>query len=204
MKADWWPAAISHLSKSDPVVKSLIQRYPESQISRTSTAFRSIVNSIVGQQISVKAASAIRQRLEQIGIEASVIAQMDVDALKQVGLSTQKSRYIIGIAQWFVKHDVTEAWFEQTPNAEIGEALLSLKGVGPWTWQMFQMFYLLEPDIMSTSDIGLQNAVVLLYGCEKSEAVAFLNAQSQDRWSPYTSAVCWFLWRSLDPVEINY
>ena len=204
MKPVWWEDAKIYLCKSDPILSKIIECYPESILYRSSDAFSALVNSIIGQQISVKAAHAIRGRLQsQIGFTSSILRNAPIETLRSVGLSSQKAGYIKNIAQWFELNAVDEQWFEKTDNSIIRSELLKIKGIGNWTVEMFEMFYLLDANILPKGDLGLIKGIESAYAVNRLEAKELL-LELEKKWSPYLSAATWYLWRSLDPKEVNY
>ena len=202
----WWQPALRHLSKVDAVQKKLIELFPHSYLPDKKTdPFVTLVNSIVGQQISSQAAQAIKQRLIAGNLfSLSSISQTAEETLQTAGLSRQKSKYLKGIADWFIERKINEHWFSHESNENIVKELLLIKGVGPWTVQMFQIFYLLEPDILPQTDVGLIKAMMRAYRLDRQDASNGLIQIAESLWSPYSTAAVWFLWRSLDTEEVNY
>ncbi len=202
----WWQPALRHLSQVDSVQKKLIEFFPQSYLPyKKKDPFITLVNSIVGQQISSQAAQAIKQRLIAGNLfSLSSISQTAEETLQTAGLSRQKSKYLKGIADWFIERKINEHWFSHESNENIVKELLLIKGVGPWTVQMFQIFYLLEPDILPQTDVGLIKAMMRAYRLDRQDASNGLIQIAESLWSPYSTAAVWFLWRSLDTEEVNY
>ena len=202
----WWQPALRHLSQVDSVQKKLIELFPQSYLPyKKKDPFITLVNSIVGQQISSQAAQAIKQRLIAGNLfSLSSISQTAEETLQTAGLSRQKSKYLKGIADWFIERKINEHWFSHESNEKIVKELLLIKGVGPWTVQMFQIFYLLEPDILPQTDVGLIKAMMRAYRLDRQDASNGLIQIAESLWSPYSTAAVWFLWRSLDTEEVNY
>ena len=201
----WWPNALKSLSERDPVLAQLIHKFPKSRLVRHSGAFQVLINSIIGQQISVKAADAVRARLKKaVPLTPSGVLETDTSQLLSLGLSQQKAGYFRNIAHWFVSRGIDPAWFEKTPSEEIEDELLRIKGIGKWTLQMFQIFYLQEANILPISDLGLVKAAEKAYGLPPESSRAAIEKMACEIWKPYSTAAVWFLWRSLDPEEVHY
>jgi DNA-3-methyladenine glycosylase II len=202
MIPSYWQQAIAHLSFKDTVLAQLINLYPDTTLTNLGNPFHTLMRAVVGQQISVKAADAIWQRLE-LEIKIIVPCQFLVtaqDKLRQCGLSRQKITYITEIARAFEEKILTpELWYEMS-DREIIEQLVSIKGIGIWTAQMFLIFHLHRPDILPLSDLGLINAIKIHYGnLHKSEMLALAQ-----KWQPYRTVATCYLWRSIDPVTVQY
>ncbi|MFN3920566.1 MAG: DNA-3-methyladenine glycosylase family protein, partial [Methylohalobius sp.] len=196
----YWPLAKRYLSRTDSVMAALIERYPEA-LSRRGDSFETLVRAIVGQQISTKAAAAVCQRLEAcIGrITPEAILSVSPYSLQQAGLSRAKANYLRQLAAYYLEHQVSDAYWQRRPYAEIRQELLRLKGIGDWTVEMFAIFHLHEPDVFSPADIGLQKAVSRLYLAGVAIDRERL-AEFSKRWCPYRTVAAWYLWRHLDPV----
>ena len=152
----------------------------------------------------MKAADSVWQRLENLLGETSPEAALSKthDELRSVGLSASKANYIIEIATFFEKHGAKPNWPED--NEESVTLLTSIKGVGVWTAEMFMIFHLLKPDVLPLGDLGLLKAVGLHYGDGKSKAEKPFVENVAKAWQPYRSVATWYLWRSLDPVLVEY
>ncbi len=200
----YWPLAKRYLSRKDPVMAALIERYPEA-LSRRGDSFGTLVRAIVGQQISIKAADAIWQRLEAgIGrITPEAILSYPLPSLRHAGISYAKAGYLHHVAAYYLEHRISDAYWQGRPYAEVRQELLSIRGIGEWTIAMFAIFHLQEPDIFSPTDIGLQKAVASLYFPGTSIDRPRL-AEFSKRWCPYRTVAAWYLWRHLDPVPVCY
>ena len=200
-----WPRAVAHLRDNDPVLARIIAAYPGERLVCREDPFGTLARSIVGQQISVKAASSVWRRIERALGEVtprSVAAAPD-DALPGCGLSRQKSRYLNDLAKCFSGGAFESArWSEMDDEQVIGE-LTRLKGIGRWTAEMFLMFHLMRPDVLPVGDIGLQRAMGVHYGSEGRLGAAEIE-RIATRWRPWRSIATWYLWRSLDPVPVEY
>lgn len=199
-KPHWWDEANKFLLQDDllgPIVK---QHQGESLVGK-GDLFATFVNSIVGQQISVIAADSIWNRLkEMVGeITPKQVSSFTHAEIAACGLTKSKATYILGVAQ-NPEVFLSPNWDELT-DSEIHKHFVSFKGIGPWTAEMLMMFSLMRPDVFSLGDIGLVKAVkILVPGAETKEQVL----EVADRWKPYRTAACWYLWRMLDPVPVAY
>ena len=199
-KPHWWDESNKFLLQDDllgPIVK---QHQGESLVGK-GDLFATFVNSIVGQQISVIAADSIWNRLkEMLGeITPKQVSSFTHAEIAACGLTKSKATYILGVAQ-NPEVFLSPNWDELT-DSEIHKHFVSFKGIGPWTAEMLMMFSLMRPDVFSLGDIGLVKAVkILVPGAETKEQVL----EVADRWKPYRTAACWYLWRMLDPVPVAY
>ncbi len=167
-------------------------------------AFQSLARSIVGQQISVKAAHAVWIRLEEtLGrVSPRQAAAADVETLRGAGLSMRKAEYVRDLALWFSAGGGRRIrWLELT-DAEVIDVLTERRGIGRWTAEMFLIFCLLRPDVFPVDDLGLLRALGDLYGTDKCERLTAL--QFGEQWEPWRSCATWHLWRHLDPVPVAY
>lgn len=163
--------------------------------------FAMLVNSILSQQISVAAASTIRQRfLDLLGdktFKAAAIVAFSVDELREVGVSRQKAGYILDLAEKTVEGSVNFRGFSKMSNQEIIENLTQVKGIGVWTAQMFLMFSMGRLDVFPVDDLGLQNAMKKIYELDDScSKETLLNISA--KWEPYQTIASWYCWQSLD------
>ena len=203
--SDYWPIATRELAQRDGVMAQLILSYPNSVMSSRGQPFYTLVRSVVGQQISVKAADSIWARFVLLVPKVTpknVLAQ-SIEHLRSVGLSARKAEYIHAVAEFFVQKRVGQAYWEQRTDDEIIEELSSIRGIGRWTAEMFLMFTLLRPNVFPVDDIGLLRGLEKNYhGARVTPSVA--RAVYFERFSPWASVATWYLWRSLDPVEVCY
>ena len=200
-RPDWWGEATSLLSK-DPLIGEIARTFDGEGLSGRGEIFQTLVRSIVGQQISVKAADAVHGRLEEMSggeVTREAIGSLTVDELLSCGLSRQKSQYILGIAN--DETPLLPDGYEELDDESLIRHLVKFKGIGPWTAEMMLIFSLMRPDVLSLGDLGVVKGIRMLdpQAESKSEMLAVAEA-----WRPYRSAACWFLWRSLDPVPVEY
>ena len=203
--SDYWPIATRELAQRDGVMAQLILSYPNSVMSSRGQPFYTLVRSVVGQQISVKAADSIWARFVLLvpKVTPKHVLVQSMDSLRSVGLSARKAEYIHAIAEFFVQKRVGQAYWEQRTDDEIIEELSSIRGIGRWTAEMFLMFTLLRPNVFPVDDIGLLRGLEKNYhGARVTPSVA--RAVYFERFSPWASVATWYLWRSLDPVEVRY
>ena len=199
-RPEWWDDAVTHLSK-DPLLGRIVESYGKEGLSGRGEIFQTLVRSIIGQQISVKAADTIHGRLKELcgDINRKSISSCTPDEMSSCGLSQQKILYIHGIAT--NGDPLLPEGYEELDDDSIVKHLVKFKGVGPWTAEMMLIFSLMRPDVLSLGDLGvvkgIQGLVPEAFTKEEMRAVA-------EAWRPYRSAACWFLWRSLDPVPVEY
>ena len=207
MKPEFWPRAKRHLARNDPVLAKIIRGYPRVSLERRGEPFYTLARSIVGQQISVKAAQSIWNRVAALAPQmqpAEIIAlRARKRRLKAAGLSDRKVEYIVDLAKHFAEGTIhPHRWPEMEDEAVIDE-LVQVRGIGRWTAEMFLMFNLLRPDVFPVGDLGLQKAVHLHYYGDNRIPLDKLREHGE-AWRPYRSVATWYLWRSLDPVPVEY
>ena len=202
----YWQQSKEFLTHTDPKLAKLILEHQQYSISSRGEALETLLRSIVGQQISVQAAASVWGKLEKkIGkIKPENVILMSFEELKSCGLSKQKVQYIINICNHFINFSIKDhLYWENRSFESIYDELITIKGVGPWTAEMFGMFYLLEKDIFPIKDIGIIRAMNQIYGEGKPLSLEKIIAISET-WRPYRSVACWFLWRSIDSEEVIY
>ena len=205
----YWDEACRHLSRRDRVMKKLIPRFGEARLRTRGDAFTTLARSIVGQQISVKAAQSVWGRLVlAVGgvpfklLPGDVLA-VPLPQLREAGLSARKAEYLRDLARHF-SEGLTHAtvWPGMDDEAIIAE-LVSIRGIGRWTAEMFLIFHLMRPNVLPLDDLGLIKGVSLNYF--SGEPVSRAEAREVgDAWAPYRSVATWYIWRSLDPVPVEY
>lgn len=202
---DYWDDAKAHLSKVDSVLGEVIARYPGELMQTRGDAFYTLLRSIVGQQISVKAADAVWGRTEAAmqKVTPEHLLALEDEALRACGLSRQKIAYSRNIALHFQQKHINEAYFATLSDAEVIADLTEIKGVGRWTAEMFLMFHLLRADILPLDDIGLLKGIEVAYGWPERLKKADY-AELAEKWAPYRTVATWYFWRLLDPVPVEY
>jgi len=193
--------AVAHLKSSDPVLGALIDKIGPSRIHYRPATFDALVHSIVNQQLSGKAAATIYGRLVDAlapkEVEPRGILRLGEEGLRTLGISKQKSSYLLDLAEQTRKKKVDFETLPKLADAVILEQLTAIKGIGEWTVHMFLMFALRRPDVLPVGDLGIQNAIQKAYGLEsrpKPNQVAEIGA----KWRPHASYAAWYLWRSLE------
>jgi DNA-3-methyladenine glycosylase II len=202
---DYWQDACKHLCKKDRVMKRLIAQFPDVALSSRGDAFTTLARSIVGQQISVKAAQTVWDRfalLPKKMVPASIL-KLKVDDMRAAGLSARKVEYLVDLAIHFDSGAIHSQSFEQMDDEAIIAELVAIRGIGRWTAEMFLMFYLLRPNVLPLDDIGLINGISK--GYFSGEAVSRSDIREvAEAWAPFRSVATWYIWRSLDPVPVAY
>jgi len=211
MKPDYWSDAISHLSKVDYILCEIIKKNQHQILISKNNPFNTLIKSILGQQISVKAAQRIYGRLLELvenDISPSKITAINKKDLRRIGLSRQKIEYINNISDHFINNprNTSNSYFLSSSKDEIYNNLINIKGVGEWTIEMFFIFYMTLPDIMPFKDIGLINAIKKAYNLvnldKKTEYESILNIS--DKWRPYRTVATWYLWQMIDDELVEY
>lgn len=201
----YWTEAAGALAAADPVMAVLIERYAGLGLFSRGDAFGTLARSIVGQQISVKAADAVWARFSAAVGQVSPPAVLAAGeaGLANCGLSRRKVEYMLDLAGHFAAGRIKpERWLEMDDEAVILE-LVDVRGIGRWTAEMFLIFNLLRPDIYPLDDIGLQRAVFDHYFEGQKQPRRTL-ADFGERWRPWRTVATWYLWRSLDPLPVQY
>ena len=201
----YWKRATRELGAADPVMAALILRYKGLTLSSRGDAFQTLARSIIGQQISVKAAQSVWERFAAaVGdMQPGRVLRLSVEELRGCGLSGQKVSYLRDLSARFAEGAIDVGrWHDMDDEALIDE-LTEVKGIGRWTAEMFLIFYLTRPDVFPLADIGLQRAMELHYN--KGRKLSDRRTTTLGRlWSPWRSVATWYLWRSLDPVPVEY
>ena len=184
---------------------AMIQRFDQLSLVSRGDAFATLARSIVGQQISVKAADAVWARFVERVQEVcpGAILEQGVAGLGGCGLSGRKIEYVCDLATNFSSGRLNpETWDALDDECLIAE-LSTVRGIGRWTAEMFLIFNQLRPDVFPLDDIGLQRAVFEQYFAGEKQTRKVL-AEFGERWRPWRSVATCFLWRSLDPVPVAY
>ena len=209
-KPPYWDEATRALAKRDRVLATLIATFPGIHLTRRGDPFTTLARAIVGQQISVKAAQTIWDRLlkacgraPQGPLAPLRVQRKRIATLRACGLSERKAEYIRDLARHFVSARLDpQAWPALDDEALI-EALVDVKGIGRWTAEMFLMFHEMRANVLPVDDIGLQKAVAMHYFAGERPTLAQLRTLAE-QWQPYRSVATWYLWRSLDPIPVEY
>lgn len=200
---DYWKQACKDLSAADPVMKKLIRTYKGEMLKARGDAFYTLARSIVGQQISVKAADTIWGKFEQVlpSVHPEYLLSVSPDVLRSVGLSGQKISYLTEIARFFELNQYEPLWSDD--NEALISQLTNIKGVGKWTAEMFMIFHLLKPNVLPLGDVGLLKSIYIQYNQgQRMDKAAIL--ELSEPWQPWQTVATWYLWRALDPVPVEY
>jgi len=203
-KPDYWNEAKRHLCLIDPVLAGIIKKYKGETLASRGSAFFSLARAIIGQQISVKAADSVWNKLAaKLGGEVlpHPVLELEATELRACGLSGQKVIYMKELAQFFAT-DKKHNWHKKT-DAQIITDLVSIKGIGKWSAEMFLMFHLMRPDVFPIADLGLRKAIEKYYNGGRKMPLPKM-VKLAEKWQPYRTVATWYLWRSLDPMPIEY
>ena len=203
---EYWLRAKRALARRDPVMAGIIRAHPRIGLRSRGDPFLTLARSIVGQQISVKAADSVWARLVAAmpAVAPTAVHALDLPRLRACGLSGRKAEYLRDLARHFTDGTVhAHRWSEMDDEAVIAE-LVQVRGIGRWTAEMFLLFNLLRPDVLPLADLGLQRAVASHYFCHDDLAQPAVIQQLAEQWRPWRSVATWYLWRSLDPVPVEY
>ena len=205
MKPDYWPQACGDLSRRCAVMKTLIDAYPDISLRTRDNPFETLARAIVGQQISVKAAQSVwNKTVLAVGkAKPENLLLASDEALRAAGLSRQKIGYLRDLSAHFADGRIKpRRWQAMDDDAVIAE-LVEVKGIGRWTAEMFLIFYLMRPNVWPVDDIGLIRALERHYhGGERIARKQVL--EHLDRFSPWATVATWYLWRSLEPIPVEY
>ena len=201
----FWEKAKKILSLKDKKLSKIIKNYPNDFLYTKSDPFFTLARSIVGQQISVKAAQTIWERLEAkiINIQPTTIIKTRFNTLKSIGLSRQKINYLKNLSYAFIEKKINLNSWNKMSDEEIILDLTQIKGIGRWTAEMFLIFNLCRSDIFPLDDIGMIRGLCKLYDIPYPTDKEIL-IQISEKWKPYRSVATWYLWRSLDPIPVEY
>jgi DNA-3-methyladenine glycosylase II len=205
----YWDDACKHLARRDRVLKRLIPQFGGARLASRGDAFTTLARSIVGQQISVKAAQAVWDRFAAAAggmptrlLPHDVLA-LDLPTLRAAGLSQRKCEYIADLAARFADGRVQAAGWPALDDEAIIAELAAVRGIGRWTAEMFLIFHLMRPNVLPLDDLGLLKGISLNYF--SGEPVSRSDAREVgEAWAPFRSVATWYIWRSLDPLPVEY
>jgi DNA-3-methyladenine glycosylase II len=212
MRPPYWPKAKRALCAADPVLGRIIAAYPRIALASRGDPFATLARSIVGQQISVKAADAVWARLVACcpDLTPRGVLRRRASTLRACGLSERKVEYLVDLARHFERDHIDLPQLQSATDEEVIALLTEIRGIGRWTAEMFLIFNLLRPDVLPLDDIGLLKAVSLHY-LDNVSTAELLGRAGRVRvaalaqaWAPWRSVATWYLWRSLDPVPVAY
>lgn len=205
----YWDDACKHLAKRDRVMRKLIPQLGEGRLQSRGDAFTTLARSIVGQQISVKAAQSVWDRFaaltpgEPTRIHPSSVLALAATDMRAAGLSARKVEYLVDLAAHFDSGAVHVPQWQEMDDESIIEELVAIRGIGRWTAEMFLIFHLMRPNVLPLDDLGLIKGISVNYF--SGEPVSRAEAREVgDAWAPFRSVATWYIWRSLDPLPVDY
>ena len=205
MRPDYWDRAKRALARKDPVMKDLMRARPGVHLVRRGEPFMTLARAICGQQISVKAAQSVWDRIVLcVGeVTPEKILLKPRPQLRACGLSDRKTEYIADLAQHFADGSIHVHRWPAMSDEEIIAELVQVRGIGRWTAEMFLIFNLLRPDVFPLDDLGLQKGIRASYFKGRKVSPGRMRKLGES-WRPWRSVATWYLWRSLDPVPVEY
>jgi len=195
--------AAAYLAAQDEVLSSVVAASPPCTIRPHNNYYQELVESIIGQQLSVKAAASIRNRF--VGLfdgefpAPTQILEKSVEELRTAGLSGAKARYVRDLAQHVQGGLIKFDRLDVQTNEEIIAELTAVKGIGEWTAHMFLMFCMGRLDVLAHGDLGIRMGIKKLYGLPEIPSSAKVQEiAGNHQWAPYQTVACWYIWQSLD------
>ena len=202
---EYWAQACAHLARKDRVMKKLIPQFGDAILESRGDAFVTLARSIVGQQISVKAAQTVWDRFAALSrkLTPAGVLKLKVDDMRAAGLSARKVEYLVDLALHFDSGALhVKGWQDMDDEAIITE-LVGIRGIGRWTAEMFLMFHLMRPNVLPLDDVGLINGISRNYFSGEPVSRSDVREVAQ-AWAPYCTVATWYIWRSLDPLPVAY
>ena len=203
---DYWDQACTELMKHDRIMRKLIPKYPKAEFLTTrGDPFQTLARAIVGQQISVKAAQSVWERTIALTkkFTAKAVLKLEPSALRAAGLSQRKVEYMQDLATHFENGGVSSAKWDLLDDDTVIAELTAIRGIGRWTAEMFLIFYLMRPNVLPLDDIGLIKGISLAYF--SGEPVSRHEAKEvAANWAPWQTVATWYMWRSIDPIPVEY
>jgi DNA-3-methyladenine glycosylase II len=201
----FWDEACKHLIKKDRVMKRLIPQFGDVCLETRGDAFITLARSIVGQQVSVKAAQTVWDRFMLLmrKLTPGNVLKLKVDDMRSTGLSVRKVEYLVDLALHFDNGVLHVKSWESMSDDEIVAELIAIRGIGRWTAEMFLIFHLMRPNVLPLDDVGLIKGISQNYF--SGDVVSRSDAREvAAAWTPYCTVATWYIWRSLDPVQVDY
>ena len=202
---EYWEEARKYLTKKDRVMKRIIPLFGNACLQSRGDPFNTLARSIVGQQISVKAAQSVWDRFSTLPkrMTPASVLKLKVDDMRGAGLSARKIEYLVDLALHFDSGAIhVESWREMGDEEIIAE-LVGIRGIGRWTAEMFLIFHLMRPNVLPLDDVGLISGISKNYF--SGDPVSRSDAREvAAAWNPYCSVATWYIWRSLDPLPVAY
>ncbi len=205
MKPEYWDRARRALARRDPTMARIIRDCRHEHLVSRGDAFQTLARSIVGQQISVKAAQSVWNRFAATCGEVAPlrVSRMRMATLRGCGLSERKAEYLKDLAARFHSREVDPMHWPQLDDDAIIDELCRVRGIGRWTAEMFLIFNLLRPDVYPVDDIGLLRGIAKNYrdgqAVSRGEAI-----EMGELWRPWRTVATWHLWRVQDPLPVEY
>jgi DNA-3-methyladenine glycosylase II len=202
---DYWEEAKHELMKRDRILRKLIPKVGDMHLAGRGDPFVTLARSIVGQQISVKAAQSVWQRVMDIcpKFTPAHVQRLGCEKLQTCGLSRRKAEYLSDLALHFREGSVHATNWSRMEDEDVIAELIQIRGIGRWTAEMFLIFNLLRPNIFPLDDVGLLRGISVNYF--SGEPVSRSDAREvAANWEPWRTVATWYLWRSLDPVPVEY
>ncbi|HUN68722.1 MAG TPA: DNA-3-methyladenine glycosylase 2 family protein [Burkholderiales bacterium] len=205
MKPEYWDRAKRALARRDPVMAAIMRRHPRVHLAPRGEPFHTLARAIVGQQISVAAAQSVWNRFSGLAVEIvpEKILALKTPQLRACGLSARKVEYISDLARRFADGAVHVHRWPEMGDEEVIEDLTQVRGIGRWTAEMFLIFNLLRPDVFPLADLGLQKGLRIAYHGGRKISLRTMRSRGETL-RPWRSVATWYLWRSLDPVPVEY
>ena len=199
---EYWVEAKKHLAKNDPVLRKLMRKCRDVDIASRGDAFQTLARSIVGQQISTKAAQSIWRRFADCAgtVTPANVAALTHESMRACGLSNAKARYVRDLASHFANGTLKPRRWPRMDDEAIIEDLTRVKGIGRWSAEMFLMFHLMRPDLLPVDDLGIRRAMERHFNAGRAIKKEKMR-RIGERWAPYRSVASWYLWRSLELAE---
>lgn len=199
----YWQLAKRELSESDRVLNNIIMTNPAGYLKASKDAFLTLVNSIIGQQLSLRAADSIKEKLENcIELKPEKILHLDEVTMRKCGLSRMKISYLKDISSKVMQGELNFVQLKNMTDSEIIYKLTEIRGVGEWTAQMFLIFCLTRPNILPTKDVGLINSIKYAY--KTTELSKKDIEEYRNKWDPWCTVAAWYLWKNIDSEDTTY
>ena len=204
---DSFQQAAKHLTAKDPVLAAVIKNAPAPSYVPHKNYYQELVESIISQQLSVKAAATILKRFKELFHKdfpaPEDILATEIEELRGVGLSRQKASYIKDVATRVLDGSIQFSHLDSLSNQEVIDELIQIKGVGVWTVHMFLLFCMGRLDVLPIGDLGIRNGIQKLYDLpEKPTPEDIAMVALNNKWHPYESVASWYVWHSLDNTPV--
>lgn len=198
------PKAVKHIADADPIIAELITKIGTCKLARKTEGFEALAEAIIKQQLSRKAAHSIFLKILETGqskhLTNDLLHGLSDEKLRRCGLSARKTSYLRSLQQNVLDGSLDFARLNGENDEQVIEELTHVKGVGRWTAEMYLIFVLLRPDIFPLDDAAIRSSLCKLYGIEDSRFLEY-GVQISDKWRPYRSIGCWYLWAYLNDIQ---